>query len=98
MSSQALGGSMRAMRALTLAFAVVFLVLLVGQGCSSSCSTNDDCGSGEVCLFPVGSGCGAKGHCGTQDSCVAKATPIVVCSCTTGENLGLPCAPTSGIP
>ncbi len=97
---------MRAMRALSLVATRFFvlasllapLVLLIGQGCSSSCSTSDDCSAGEVCLFPVGGGCGAQGHCGTQDSCVSKATPVELCSCTTHLNLGLPCPPTSGIP
>jgi hypothetical protein len=97
---------MPAMRALSLvatpvfafAFLLVGLLGLIGQGCSSSCSTSDDCSAGEVCLFPVGGGCGAQGHCGTQDSCIAKPAPIALCSCATGLNLALPCPPTTGIP
>ena len=39
-----------------------FVASSVAQGCTKTCETSSDCGSGEACLFPIGS-CTAQGQC-----------------------------------
>ena len=76
---------------------VTLLILPLGEGCTSTCSSASDCSGGDVCLYPPGSGCFAKGHCGQHESCVAQITGIPLCSCQSGLSLNLFCAPNDGI-
>ncbi len=68
----------------------------VDAGLNAPCSTNDECGSGFTCLFPVGGGCTAQGRCGTEDTCTPESSPVVFCVCGVGGLLELQCAPSHG--
>ncbi|MGH7282065.1 MAG: hypothetical protein ACRELY_11115 [Polyangiaceae bacterium] len=53
----------RAVRMLACASATLsLLAFLGGTGCTRSCTTRDDCGTDQECLFPIGS-CSAQGEC-----------------------------------
>jgi hypothetical protein len=83
---------MRAMRVLAISATMLLFVALFGQGaCTSSCTTGSDCGSG-FCLFAVGSGCDAVGHCGSLETCVPQATPLSLCNCSNNQTLTPRCA------
>lgn len=68
----------------------------VDAGLNALCSTSDECGSGYTCLFPVGGGCAAQGHCESEGSCTAQATPAVYCVCGVGGLLELQCVTPDG--
>jgi hypothetical protein len=94
--------SVRSLAAKTSAtFLVLFVTLLLlplGEGCNATCSATTDCSGGDVCLYTVGSGCSAQGHCGQREECVAQPTPITLCSCWSGVSLNLFCSPENGVP
>jgi|HubBroStandDraft_1064217.scaffolds.fasta_scaffold61643_2 hypothetical protein len=76
---------------------VTLLLLPLGQGCTSTCSSQSDCSGSDVCLFAAGSGCTAAGHCGQREPCVAQPTPIPLCTCGNGQSLNLFCTPEDGL-
>ena len=45
-----------------LAMALIFLGVIVGAGCTRSCTNNDACGAGEICAYKIGD-CAAHGEC-----------------------------------
>lgn len=86
----------RASASFFLLFATV-LLLPLGQGCTGTCSSAEDCSGSDSCLFAPGSGCSAAGHCGPREPCVAQQEPITLCSCTYGVTLNLFCDPNGGM-
>ena len=61
----------------------------------SSCTSSSQCEKGLTCLYALGSGCSAKGHCviATTD-CSGTAQGLSLCACG-GATLDLACIPTS---
>jgi hypothetical protein len=48
----------------------------------SACSAPSDCQSGTKCLWAIGAGCDAGGHCGVASSqCLPGAADLVLCGC-----------------
>jgi hypothetical protein len=59
----------------------------LGQGCSSStCTNNSDCGSGEACLYWMGS-CSAQGTCMTYPDNGSKGCGAPAAACGSEETL-----------
>jgi hypothetical protein len=61
----------------------------------ASCSSSGQCEKGLTCLYALGSGCSAKGHCviATTD-CNGSTQGLSLCACG-GGTLDLTCIPTS---
>jgi hypothetical protein len=61
----------------------------------SSCSSSSQCESGLTCLYALGAGCSAQGHCviATTD-CSGTTLGLSLCACG-GATLDLTCIPTS---
>jgi hypothetical protein len=63
----------------------------------SACSSPSDCQSGTKCLYPIGAGCDAGGHCGVASSqCLPGAADLVLCGCG-GVPVDLSCISNSAV-
>jgi hypothetical protein len=63
----------------------------------SACSSPSDCQSGTKCLYAIGAGCDAGGHCGVASSqCLPGAAGLVLCGCG-GIPVDLSCISNSAV-
>ena len=61
----------------------------------ASCSASSDCETGLACLYALGSGCSAPGHCAIPArDCSGTSEGLVLCPCR-GAALDLSCVPSS---
>jgi hypothetical protein len=80
------------------------VAVILATGCAtkagtpgSGCATSADCESGTKCLYAIGAGCDAGGHCGVASSeCLQGTANLVLCGCG-GAPIDLSCVSSSAV-